>query len=333
MKVLALHEANGPASARMENADIPSPQAGEVRVALRAASFNHRELWIARGQYPGMKLPCILGADGAGVIDAVGEGVDPGQIGRSVVLYPGLGWGNDERFPDKSFGLLGMPGPGTMAEFICVPEASACAKPEYLSFEEAAAFPTGALTAFRGLTVKAGLQPGENILITGIGGGVASFALQFACAMGANAFVTSSSDATNARAVAMGAKAGFNYRDDAWRKDLAKASGGIDVVFDGAPASAYAGYQRALRFGARVVMYGSTGGAQVPVSAPDLFLRHATILGTAMGSPRDFQAMLDFVTQHQIHPVIDRSFALAQADEALLYVESGHQFGKVTVTI
>ena len=112
MKALVLEKADGPASAVLQDAPLPVPQAGEVRVAIRAASLNHRELWISRGMYPGMKLPCILGADGAGVIDAVGAGVSSAEIGSEVVLYPALNWGDDRRFPSAAFGLLGMPGPG-----------------------------------------------------------------------------------------------------------------------------------------------------------------------------------------------------------------------------
>jgi zinc-binding alcohol dehydrogenase/oxidoreductase len=332
MKALVLEKADGPASAALQEAPVREPQAGEVRVAIKAASLNHRELWISRGMYPGMKLPCILGADGAGVIDAVGAGVSSSEIGREVVLYPALNWGNDRRFPSAAFGLLGMPGPGTIAESLCVPAASALAKPAHLSFEEAAAFPTAGVTAWRALVGKGQVAGGDKVLVTGIGGGVATFALKFALAHGAEVFVTSSSPASIAKAVELGAKAGFNYKEEGWRKALGQASGGVDIVIDGAPAGAYAGYARSLRMGARVVIYGSTGGAQFQVTAPDVFLRHASILGTAMGDLEDFRAMLGFVAEKRLRPAIDRSFRLAEAPAALLYLEQGHQFGKVTIT-
>jgi NADPH:quinone reductase-like Zn-dependent oxidoreductase len=331
MQALVLEKTDGPGSAVLRDEPVPTPQPGEVRVAIRAAALNHRELWISRGQYPGMKLPCILGADGAGVIDAVGEGVAKSELGREVVLYPALNWGSNRRFPSPAFGLLGMPGPGTIAEYLCVPAASAVTKPAHLSFEEAAAFPVAGVTAWRALVGKARIEGGETVLITGIGGGVATFALKFAVAQGAEVYVTSSSPASIARALELGAKAGFNYKDDGWRKALFQASGGLDIVLDGAPASAFAGYSRSLRMGARVIIYGSTGGAQFQVTGPDLFLRHAYIVGTAMGDPEDFRAMLAFSAEKQLRPVIDRSFRLAQAAEALLYLEQGHQFGKVTI--
>jgi zinc-binding alcohol dehydrogenase/oxidoreductase len=333
MRALVLEKIDGPAGAAMRDEPEPSPKAGEVRVAIRAAAFNHRELWISRGQYPGMMLPCIMGADGAGVIDAVGEGVSRSELGREVVLYPALNWGNDRRFPSAAFALLGMPGPGTIAESLCVPAQNAVDKPARWSFEEAAAFPTGGITAWRALTEKARVQRGDKVLVTGIGGGVATFALKFAVALGAKVFVTSSSPASLAKAAALGAAAGFDYKDEGWRKSLAKASGGLDVVIDGAPSGAFAGYARTLSMGARVVVYGSTGGPQFQINAPDLFLRHALLIGSAMGDLEDFRAMLKFADEQQMRPDIDRSFKLADAVEALHYLDKNHQFGKVTITV
>lgn len=330
MKALLLTSTEGPQSARLADVDEPEPGPGEVKVALHAASLNHRELWISRGLYPGMALPVILGADGAGVVVAAGEGADPALVGQEVVLYPASNWGDDEAWPGNGFGLLGMPGPGTIAERICVPAANVFRKPAHLSHTQAAALPVAALTAFRALTVKAGVKAGDRVLVTGIGGGVATFALLFAKAMGAQVLVTSGSEDTLAAAHAHGADGIFNYRDDAWGKALRQACP-IDVVFDGAPAAAFPTYARCLAMGARVVLYGSTGGAAFTASAPDLFLRHATVLGTAMGSPRDFGAMLDFVATHQLEPIIDRTFPLDEAREALLYLENGHRFGKVVI--
>src|SRR5271155_4509343 len=140
MKALVLEATEGPGRAVVKTIETASPKAGEVLVAIKAAALNHRELWITRGQYPGMLAPPFtLGCDGAGVIEAVGEGVDRNRIGEAVVLYPGLNWGADPRFPGAAFGLLGMPGPGTIAERINVPAANALPKPAHLSFGEAAA--------------------------------------------------------------------------------------------------------------------------------------------------------------------------------------------------
>jgi zinc-binding alcohol dehydrogenase/oxidoreductase len=334
MKALVLEAIDGPQSAVTRNVETPTPNPGEVLVALKAAALNHRELWITRGQYPGMTpVPFTLGCDGAGVIEAVGEGVDARSIGAAVMLYPGLNWGADPRFPAAKFGLLGMPGPGTIAQKVSVPADSAVPKPEHLTFEQAAAIPLGGLTAWRGLFTKGELKPGEKVLLTGIGGGVAVFALQFATRIGAEVYVTSGSDDTLAKAVAMGAKAGFNYKDEGWKKALPKASGGIDLVFDGAPASSYPNYGRALNPGARVVVYGSTGGMQFAVNAPELFLKNVSIIGTNVGTLEDFKAMCSFVAQHRLEPVIDRRFTLDSAPEALRYLQDGHKLGKVVIAI
>lgn len=333
MRILNLNAATGLEGVSLETVPLPEPGACEVRVALRAASLNHRELWITRGQYPGMTLPTSLGCDGAGVIDAVGADVDKTLIGTEVVLYPGLNWGDDPRYPAPAFGLLGMPGPGTLADAIVVQAASAIAKPAHLDFAAAAALPLGALTAWRGLVTKARLQPREKLLITGIGGGVATFALKLAVAMDVDVFVTSGSDETLEKAKALGAKAGFNYKNDAWRKSLAKASGGIDVVFDGAPASGYPGYARALDMGARVVIYGSTGGTNFTVSSPNLFLENVQIIGTNVGNLEEFKRVIAFITEREISPVIDRHFTLNETIDALAYLEASHTFGKVVVTI
>ena len=333
MKALILKTAEGPGSAAIEEVKTPRPAAGEVLVRLQAASLNHRELWISRGLYPTMSLPTTMGADGAGIIEAVGDGVDGAQIGREVVLYPGLDWGNDERFPSDRFGLLGMPGPGTIAEAICVPASSVHGKPVHLNWAQAAALPVAGVTAFRALNAKSGLASGEKVLITGIGGGVATFGLLFAKEMGASVFVTSGSKETLDKAKQLGATDGFDYGEEQWAKKLRTASGGIDVVLDGAPGPSLPSYMRALAMGARVVVYGSTGGPAFKANAPDLFLKHASILGTAMGSPAEFQAMLDFTSEHKIEPAIDRTFPFLEAPQALLHLEQGHGLGKVVIDI
>jgi NADPH:quinone reductase-like Zn-dependent oxidoreductase len=333
MKALILSRAEGPEAAALQTIDTPSPAAGEVRVALKAASLNHRELWILRGQYPGMRLPSILGADGAGIVNAVGPGVDPALVGREVVLYPGTGWGDNPHYPGKNFALFGMPLAGTLAEAICVPAENAVEKPASLSFEEAACLPTAGLTAWRALTVKARVSAGEQVLVTGIGGGVAVWALKFALALGAKVYVTSGSEDKLRQAAALGASGGINYTQDKWGKALGQLAGRIDVVIDGAPSGSLTQYSRCLSMGARVVLYGSTGGTDVQFSAPDLFLRHASLLGTAMGTLEDFHNMLAFVDRHRIQPVIDKRFTLDTARQALISLQNDHGLGKITVVI
>lgn len=333
MRALTLQTADGLGAAKLDTVPKPEPGTGQVRVELKAAALNHRELWIAKGLYPGMALPATLGCDGAGVVDAVGEGVDKVLIGREVVLYPGLGWGDDPRWPAPAFALLGMPGPGTVADYIVLAADDILPKPAHLDFVHAAALPLAILTAWRGIVTKAELKTGEKLLITGIGGGVAAAALQLAVAMGAEVYVTSSSDETIGKAVALGAKAGFNYHDETWKKTLGKATGGIDVVFDGAPATGYPSYGRSLNLGARVVVYGSTGGMAFQVNAPELFLKNIRLMGTNVGNRAELEDALAFVSEHAIIPAIDRRFSLEEATQALAHLDASHGFGKVVIEI
>jgi NADPH:quinone reductase-like Zn-dependent oxidoreductase len=332
VKALLLASAEGPQSAHLAEVAEPEPTAGEIKVELHAASLNHRELWISRGLYPGMALPTVMGADGAGIVSAIGEAVDPVLLGKRVVLYPALNWGEDEDRPSDGFGLLGMPGPGTIAESIVIPAGNAVEIPAHLDFIHAASLPVAALTAFRALTRRAALKAGERLLITGVGGGVASLALLFAKAMGAHVIVTRGSHQNLAAARQCGADEIFNYRKEGWGKALRK-SGLVDVVFDGAPAASFSSYARSLAPGSRVVVYGSTGGVDFNVFAPDLFLHHASIIGTAMGSPSDFRSMIDFVERYRLEPIIERVFRLEEAQDALLHLEQGHQLGKVAIKI
>lgn len=280
-----------------------------------------------------MKLPTTMGADGAGIVDDVGDGVDSALIGREVMLYPGLDWGTDPALPDRNFGLLGMPGPGTIAEAICIRADRIASKPPTLDFAEAAAFPLAGLTAWRGLFVKGGLRPGQKLLVTGAGGGVAGFALQFAVAFGAEVYVTSSSPASIERAIAAGAESGINYREAGWGKEMARRSGGFDLVLDGAPGSGFSEYSRALAQGARVIIYGASAGAEFPVRSAELFLKNITLAGTNVGTLDEFHAMVQFIAAHNIKPAIDRRFTLDQAVDALAYLENGHAFGKVVITM
>lgn len=333
MKALYQETTEGSEAIRVAEVDTPSPRAGEVRVAIKAASVNHREMWIARGLYPGMNLPTTMGCDGAGVVDMLGDGVTGVDVGDQVVIYPGLDWGDNRHAPQASFGLLGMPHAGTIAEYICVPAANLAPKPQFMTFEEAAATVLTGLTAWRALMFKGQLQPSETLLISGVGGGVATFGLAFAVALGAKVYVTAENEDVLARAVEMGATGGLLYTDPEWRKQVGKLTGGVDVVLDGAPAPSFANYVRAINPGARIVIYGSTAGDKFEITATSIFLKSASIVGSQVGDRQDFSDMLAFVEKHKIKPVIERSFPLAEAKEALLYLENSHKFGKIVVTI
>ena len=309
----------------------PEPKKGEVIVSIKASALNHREIWIQRGLYPGMALPCILGADGAGVVTELGEGVPEQWAGKEVIIYPAYDWGDDEVAPTRQFRVLGMPDPGTICEFMSVPISNLVPKPKYLSWSEAAAIPVAGLTAWRALVRHGGIRKGAKVLITGIGGGVAQAGMGLAKAFDADIYVTSSSADKIAQAVSDGAKGGVNYKEDNWHLKLKEMSGGIDIVLDSSPSPVLDNYFRFMNYGGRIVAYGSTGAPKTSISISKFFLRHIQFIGTAMGSPREFKDLLAFMEENLVKPVIHSEFTLESAITAIEALKAGKQVGKIVV--
>jgi NADPH:quinone reductase-like Zn-dependent oxidoreductase len=305
----------------------PVPAAGEVVVNLRAAALNHRDVWIKAGQYAGLKWPCIPGSDGAGVVTAG----DPAWTGREVIINPSFHWGDREAAQGKDFEILGLPRDGTLAEQIAVPAAQLAVKPAHLSWAEAAALPLAGLTAYRALFSRAQLRAGERVLITGIGGGVALFALQFAVAHGAEVWVTSSSAEKITRAAALGAKGGFDYTAADWAKGAAARPGLFDVIVDSAGGEGFDSLIDLAAPGGRIVFFGATRGHPPGFTMRKAFFRQLSLLGTTMGSPADWAAMVEFATRHRLKPVVSDVFPLERAAEAFALMERGGQFGKIVL--
>src|SRR5438105_2946550 len=222
MRAIVLTALGDSDNLKLEQRPDLRPGPGEAVVRLRAAALNRRDVWIREGQYAGIKLPIILGSDGAGEVVDVGERVDRAWHGRQVVMDPSLNWGGDERAQDNTFNILGLPTDGTYAEMVVVPAANLHPKPAHLSWEEAAAVPLASVTAYRALVTRARVQAGETVLVTGIGGGVATCALQIAKHLGAKAYVTSGHESKVEAARRPGATGGGNHRKD----DRAKTVGG-----------------------------------------------------------------------------------------------------------
>ncbi len=320
--------------------EVPDLQAaaGEAIVRLRAAALNHRDVFIQQGRYPGIKLPIILGSDGSGIVSAVGEGVPESWLGREVIINCSHNWGENERFNSKNYKILGLPDDGTFAEYIKIEAQYLVPKPSHLSFEAAAALPLAGVTGWRALMSRAKLQPNEKVLITGIGGGVALLVLQFAVATGAEVWVTSGSDDKIAQAVALGAKGGVNYKDDSWAKNLLTAAGAdrsgyFDVIIDSAGGQGFTKLIDVAAIGGRICFFGGTTGNITELVPPKIFFKHLDILGSTMGSDRDFMEMVTFVETHQIVPVIDSVFDLNDTEAALRKMDSGAQFGKIVLKI
>ena len=301
--------------------DLPPTQEEERLVVIQAGALNHRDIWISQGMYPGIYYPCILGSDGSGICD-----------GEEVVLLPSLDWGIHQAYQHQDFQILGLPRPGTFAQMINIPASNVFVKPNHLSRFEAAALPLAGLTAYRALFVKGELKGGQNVLISGIGGGVALFALQFALAVGAKVYVTSGSQHKIEQAIAMGAEGGVLYTEEKWSKTIQKISGGIDVIVDGAGGAGFNELVKCCNPGAIISNYGGTAGA-IKMSPQILFWKQIQIKGTTMGSPMDFQNMLNFVTNHHIVPVIDSVYSLHEINAAFARMADGKQFGKIIVSL
>lgn len=308
----------------------PVPAVGEVVVRIAAAALNHRDVWIKLGQYAGLKFPSILGSDGVGEVVAVGEGVDPAWRGRRVLINPSFGWGAEEAAQGADFSILGLPRNGTLAECIAVPVAQVSAVPSHLDDNEAAALPLAGLTAWRALMSRAGLRRGERVLVGGIGGGTAVFALQFAVAAGAEVWVTSSSPAKIDRARALGARGGFDYTRPGWAEAAEREAGGLfHVLVDSAGGSGFESLVDLAAPGGRIVFFGATRGNPGVLPMRKVFWRQLSLLGTTMGSPADWEAMLAAVADRAIRPVVGEVFSFARAAEAFALMERGGQFGKI----
>ncbi|TAE34006.1 MAG: alcohol dehydrogenase [Cytophagales bacterium] len=336
MKAIRLTELNQPVA--LTEVPKPEPSAGDALIRLKAAALNHRDVFVQKGLYPGISVPVTLGSDGAGVVEAVGEGVDTGLVGQEVIINCGHNWGDNPRFYSWMFKILGMPDDGTFAEYVAVPKQYLYPKPAHLSFTEAAAVPLAGLTAWRALMTRAALKPGEKVLITGIGGGVALFALQFAVAAGADVWVTSGSDEKLERAKTLGAKGGVNYKDPDWHKNLMKATGGgkigyFDVTIDSASGPDFAKLMDTSAPGGRIAVFGGTTGNITNVVPSKVFFKQLNIFGSTMGSDAEFGAMIAFVNEHQVKPVVDQVFPLADAEKALRKMDSGSQFGKIILAV
>jgi zinc-binding alcohol dehydrogenase/oxidoreductase len=332
MRAIVLTALGDTDNLRLEQRPDPTPGAGEAVVRLRAAALNRRDVWIRKGQYAGIKVPIVLGSDGAGEVVDVGAGVDPSWKGREVVIDPSMNWGSDDRAQDSSFNILGLPVDGTYADMVRVPAANLHPKPAHLSWEEAAAVPLASVTAYRALVTRARVLAQDTVLITGIGGGVATTALVIARQLGANVYVTSGHDSKIESAKRLGAMGGVNHRKDDWAKSLVAEIGSRpDVVIDGAGGETFNKALDALKPGGRLVTYGATLGAAQNVDIRRIFWKQLNVLGSTMGARSDFAAMLKLYESAGLRPVIDKVFPLEQASDAHIRMEAGDQFGKIVL--
>jgi zinc-binding alcohol dehydrogenase/oxidoreductase len=316
MHALVLNEPN--ASLQYQKVPVPQETGNKALVHIRAAALNHRDVWIQKGMYAGLRYPIIVGSDGAGVCE-----------GKEVIINPSLEWGDNPAVQGKNFRILGLPDNGTFADFVLIDRAQLHPKPTHLTFEQAAALPLAGLTAFRALFTKCNLKKGEKVLITGIGGGAALFACQFAVAAGAEVYVTSSSDDKVERAIALGAKGGGNYTNVNWADGMARELGGFDVIIDSAGGAGFTDLIKLAKPAGRICFYGGTKGDIPNVNPRQIFWKQLSIYGSTMGTPEEFAKMVRFVKKHKIVPVVDQEFDLKEGQSAFDKMDKGQQFGKI----
>lgn len=325
MKAWVLRES--PGAYVFDDVDTPEPGPGAVRVKVVASALNHMDLWLTRG-LPKPHLPHVPGADGAGVIDAVGPGADGVSVGDDVVINPAISCracnaclaGNSPYC--RTFGIMGEHGWGAHAQYVVVPAANVVAKPANLDWPEAAAYGLCWLTAWRMLK-RARLQAGETMLVVGVGGGVSAAGLVLGLAMGARVVVTSRQGAKRNRALELGAHEAYDSDDD-WPVRA-------DVVFENVGAATWAKSIKALTMGGRLVTCGGTAGSEVKISLPRLFFKQHEIIGSTMGSYAEFHEVTTLISGGVPVLVDGVTDGLDRFPGALERLEAGEQFGKLVI--
>ena len=328
MKAVRIHEDGGPEVLVLEEVPDPEPARGEVLVRLRASALNHLDVWVRKG-LPSVPKPRILGADGAGVVEALGEDVEDFEPGQAVVLNPGI------EAADGTIHVLGEHGDGTNAELIAVPATNVYPIPDGLSFEEAAAFPLVFVTAYRMLVTRAALREGEWVFLWGIGSGVSTAGLAIAKALGARTIVTSSSNEKLARARELGADWTVNHADGDVKAAVKEATGGrgADIVIEHVGEATWrTSLDVAAREG-RIAVCGATSGPNPPAALHRIWWKQLTILGSRMGTRADFEAAYELIAAGRARPVVDEVLPLAEIRAAHERLEAGKQLGKIVLRI
>ena len=327
MKAVRIHEDGGPEVLRYEDVPDPVPGPGEALVSLRAAGLNHLDIWVRKG-LPSVPKPRILGADGSGVVVALGEGVTEPAVGDRVVVNPGMPH-------DGRITVIGEHTDGTCCELKAIPTEQLYALDDALSFEVGAAFPLVFETAYRMLVTKADVQPGEWVLIWGIGGGVALAAFEISRALGARTVVTSSSEEKLRRALELGADAAVNHADADVVQSVKDVTGGrgADVVVETVGEATWERSLAAAGTEGRIVVCGATTGHSPPARLYRLWWKQLVVYGSTMGMPSDFEGAYELIRSGRARVHLDSTFPLESAAQAHERLESGAQFGKIVLTI
>ncbi|HLF61972.1 MAG TPA: zinc-binding dehydrogenase [Acidimicrobiia bacterium] len=334
MKAWQLTDTLGPDSYQLNEAAELEPGPGQVRIKIKYSALNHLDLWLSRGQPAPAHLPHTGGADAAGVVDAVGEGAPGFEPGDEIIIDPSFSCGqcahcrNDNIVYCESFQILGEHRPGTFIEKIVIPTINAIRKPEAMSWEVAGSFGLVSATALRMLE-RARLRRGETVLVVGVGGGVSAAALQLALAMGAQVFVTSRSPEKIAWAMEEGAVEGFDSSGE-FGAEMTK-QGGADIVIENVGPATMRQSMRAAKRGGRIAICGATSGPKMELSIPSLFFRQLELIGSSMGTHGQFARATEWVGSARAKAPVDRVFDFGELPQALAYLDSGEQTGKVVL--
>ena len=337
MRALELVGFDGPASLRLAERPEAQPGPGEVRVRFRNMALNHLDVFITHG-LPKRPLPAILGSDGAGTVDAVGEGVDAVRAGDAVVLYPIVSCGQcpacqaGQEVHCPQMAILGEHTDGTFQEQLVVPAGNCHPVPRHLSMEDTAALPLAWLTAWRLLFTRGGLRGGDWLVVVGIGGGVATACLLLGKAHGLHVIATSRDESKRQRALELGADAALP--SEGFSKAVQQATGGAGaraVVDTVGPATLDESIRSLGREG-MILTVGATSGPKYELVLPRMWFRHLSLITSTMGNHGEFRSMLDDVNTYQLRPPVDRVFPLAEGAAAFAHLEAGEQFGKVVLS-
>lgn len=338
MQAVRFHHAGGPEVLSVEQVPVPEPGPFEVRLKLSAASVNYLDIWLRTGALP-TPLPHTPGCDGAGIVDALGEKVTGLAEGQPCLIAPGLSCGAcaackaGDTFLCPAFSIFGTATPGTYADYAIVPEQNLIPVPDGVDMHAAATLGVAGLTAWHQLVTRGRVQPGETVLVHGAGSGLGSFAIQIARMHGARVLATAGSKKKCEQTLALGADAVFDHTQGEFAAQVLAATGGkgVDVLFDHVGAALFAANLSCLAVGGRLLVCGTTTGAEVAFNLRDLFARQQSILGGRLGSTCELAELARHVAAGKIRPVIDRVLPLSDAAAAHATMEERAHFGKIVL--
>lgn len=314
---------------KVKDMETPTAGEGQVLVALKVAGLNRRDLYIPnrRGED---KEALILGSDGAGIIESIGKGVQNVKEGDEVIINPGLRWYENSDAPPAEFDILGMPDHGTFAEKMVISSEQVEQKPSHLSWEEAGVLALSALTGYRALFTKGQIKEGETVFIPGAGSGVSTYLISFAKNVGARVIVTSRSEEKLEKAKSLGADVVLLDSED-WAKQLENET--VDLVIDSVGRATFKRSLDVLKKGGRMVIFGATTEDTIDFDLRSFFYGQYQLFGSTMGSRQELRALLDHMKNFNMHPIVDKTFAIDNMQEAFEYLEVNKQFGKIAINL